>query len=175
MSIRHVVEHALLSYYGDSADPDALVGEVLAQYTAECEAAVLRRAADAISVLPQDYECDPGWGDAVERLRATAAGIEAKAREKSSPAGVDATPAEVDRAYRDGYATGRLHAGADGVVLAGYLPVFTTSSGTDCPISELRHRSCGGLAQGVGPHSLIDLMALAARHECPTTGKDGRR
>lgn len=170
MSIRHVVEHALLSYYGDSADPDALVGKVLAQYTAECEAAVLRRAADAISVLPQDYECDPGRGDAVERLRRTADGIE----EKSSPAGADATPAEADRAYCDGYAAGRMHAGPDGVILSDFAPVFTTSSGTDCPISELRHRSCGGLLQGVGPHTLVDLMALAARHECQPTRKDGR-
>lgn len=52
------------------------------------EAAVLRRAADAIESLPQDYECDPGRCDAVERLRRTAAGIE----EKCSPAGADATP-----------------------------------------------------------------------------------
>lgn len=52
------------------------------------EAAVLRRAADAINTLPQDYECDPGRGDAAERLRRTAAGIE----EKSSPAGAVATP-----------------------------------------------------------------------------------
>ncbi|HEY8985696.1 MAG TPA: hypothetical protein VIU15_39760 [Streptomyces sp.] len=116
MSIRHVVEHALLSYYGDSADPDALVGEVLAQYTAECEAAVLRRAADAISVLPQDYECDPGRGDAVERLRATAAGIEAEVKEKSSPTGADATPTRADhlldtiRAQGGRWTTGRVQA-----------------------------------------------------------------
>lgn len=42
---------------------------------AAAEAAVLRRAADAIEALPQDYECDPGRGDAVERLRRTADGI----------------------------------------------------------------------------------------------------
>lgn len=42
------------------------------------EAAVLRRAADAISALPQDYECDPGRGDAAERLLRTAEGIEEK-------------------------------------------------------------------------------------------------
>lgn len=172
MSIRHVVQHALLSYYSDSADPDAIVRELLAQYTAECEVAVLRRAADAISTLPQDYECDPGRGDAVERLRRTAAGIE---REKSSPR-ADATPTEADLAYRDGYTTGRSHAGADGVVLTQYVPVFTTSSGDDYPISELRHRTCEGLVQGLGPHTLADLMALAARHERDhTTGKDGRQ
>lgn len=53
------------------------------------EAAVLRRAADAISALPQDYECDPGRGDAVERLRRTAAGVE----EKASATAPTATPA----------------------------------------------------------------------------------
>lgn len=64
---------------------------------AMAEAAVLRKAADAINALPQDYECDPGWGDAAERLRRTADGIEKKTghadgQEKSSPTGVDATP-----------------------------------------------------------------------------------
>ncbi|MBZ3909390.1 hypothetical protein [Streptomyces acidiscabies] len=171
MSIRHVIESALRAYYADAAEPGPIARDVLAQYTAGCEAAVLRRAADAIAALPQDYECDPGRGDAVERLRRTAAGIE---REKSSPVGADATPTEADRAYRDGYTTGRMHAGPDGWRLAEYTPVFTTSDGTDRPISELRHRSCGGLLQGVGPHSLVDLMALAAQHECQhTPRKDG--
>ncbi|HEY8985697.1 MAG TPA: hypothetical protein VIU15_39765 [Streptomyces sp.] len=82
--------------------------------------------------------------------------------------------AETDPVYRDGYATGRTQAGPDGWSLAEFTPVFTTSDGTDRAISELRHRSCGGLVQGVGPHSLIDLMALAARHECQPTRKDGR-
>lgn len=60
------------------------------------EAAVLRRAADAISALPQDYECDPGRGDAVERLRRTAAGIE----EKSSRSAAIATPTDAQRRAR---------------------------------------------------------------------------
>ena len=60
------------------------------------EAAVLRRAADAIEALPQDYECDPGRGDCVERLRRTAAGIE----EKCSPTGATATPREQARERR---------------------------------------------------------------------------
>lgn len=33
------------------------------------KAAVLREAADAINALPEDYECDPGRGDAAELLR----------------------------------------------------------------------------------------------------------
>lgn len=32
-------------------------------------AAVLREAADAINAMPQDYECDPGRGDAADLLR----------------------------------------------------------------------------------------------------------
>lgn len=60
---------------------------------AMAEAAVLRRAADALNALPQDYECDPGWGDAAERLRRTADGIE----EKSSRPAADATPGPTGR------------------------------------------------------------------------------
>ncbi|MGW0131944.1 hypothetical protein [Streptomyces sp. NPDC003299] len=72
---------------------------------AMAEAAVLRRAADALNALPQDYECDPGWGDAAERLRRTADGVEQgwnrpAVGEKSSPAGADATPASADTARR---------------------------------------------------------------------------
>jgi hypothetical protein len=64
---------------------------------AMAEAAVLRRAADALNALPQDYECDPGWGDAAERLRRTADGIEQgrdrpASGEKCSPVGAGATP-----------------------------------------------------------------------------------
>lgn len=81
--------------------------------------------------------------------------------------------AETDPVYRSGYATGRQHAGADGWALGNFTPVFTTSSGDDCPATELRCTACGGLVQGVGPHTLIDLMALASQHECPTR-KDGR-
>ncbi|MEV0963298.1 hypothetical protein AB0J25_12030 [Streptomyces sp. NPDC049910] len=35
----------------------------------EYRAAVLLEAADAINALPQDYECDPGRGDAADLLR----------------------------------------------------------------------------------------------------------
>lgn len=84
---------------------------------------------------------------------------------------------ETDPVYASGYATGRTHAGADGWILRTFLPVFTTSDGSDCPVTELRCTTCRGLVQGVGPHTLIDLMALAAKHECKpaTTRKDGDR
>lgn len=49
---------------------------------AMAEAGVLLRAADAINALPQDWECDPGRGDAAELLRVMAAAAE----ETSSPA-----------------------------------------------------------------------------------------
>lgn len=82
--------------------------------------------------------------------------------------------AETDPVYRSGYRTGRAHAGPEGWALNQFTPVFTTSDGTDCAATELRHTACGGLVQGVGPHTLIDLMALAAQHECqPTARKDG--
>ncbi|MFI9340018.1 hypothetical protein ACIG0D_01880 [Streptomyces sp. NPDC052773] len=81
---------------------------------------------------------------------------------------------ETDPVYRSGYRTGRDHSGPGGWALSRFTPVFTTSDGTDCPATELRCTDCRGLVQGVGPHTLIDLMALAAQHECqPTTGKDG--
>lgn len=66
---------------------------------AMAEAAVLRRAADALNALPQDYECDPGWGDAAERLRRTADGIEKRGagEGKSSRPAADATPGRVDQ------------------------------------------------------------------------------
>jgi hypothetical protein len=81
--------------------------------------------------------------------------------------------AETDPVYRSGYRMGRAHTGADAWDLAGFVPVFTTSDGSDCPATELRHQACTELVQGVGPHDLIDLMALAARHECTTPRKDG--
>ncbi len=89
-------------------------------------------------------------------------------RERFARAVMAVADAETDPVYRSGYATGRQHAGADGWRLGGFTPVFTTSAGDDCPATELRHAPCGGLIQGVGPHTLIDLMALASQHECPT-------
>ncbi|MGW6481269.1 hypothetical protein ACWGDS_25810 [Streptomyces sp. NPDC055059] len=35
MSARHVIEHALRAYYADSAEPNAIARELLAQYDAE--------------------------------------------------------------------------------------------------------------------------------------------
>jgi hypothetical protein len=79
-----------------------------------------------------------------------------------------------DEAYREGYATGRSHSGADGWVLDQFSAVFTTSDGGDRAVGEVRCNACRALMQGVGPQTLIDLMALAARHECKTPRKDGR-
>ncbi|MEV7389566.1 hypothetical protein [Streptomyces sp. NPDC091215] len=70
MSADDLVFSALIASHPDPATASRAL--------AMAEAAVLRRAADAINALPQDYECDPGWGDAAERLRRTAAGIEEK-------------------------------------------------------------------------------------------------
>ncbi|MFG2225344.1 hypothetical protein [Streptomyces sp. NPDC048644] len=58
-----------VSLLGDSWTPrettDARVQRVYAAVRAE----VLREAADTINALPQDYECDPGRGDAADLLR----------------------------------------------------------------------------------------------------------
>ena len=86
--------------------------------------------------------------------------------EVPGPEGGVAVNKFTDRVYSDAYATGRTHAGAAGWVLAAFVPVFSRSDGSDREVTELRHRDCGQLVQGVGPHTLIDLMALAARHEC---------
>jgi len=53
--------------------------------------------------------------------------------------------------------------------LRDFTPVFTTSDGSDCPATELRDVLCGGLVQGVGPHTLLDLTALADSHDCQNT------
>jgi hypothetical protein len=59
-----------------------------------------------------------------------------------------------------------MHTGADGWILSQFSAVFPTSDGSDCPVNHLRCSACNGLEQGLGPHTLIDLMALASRHEC---------
>ncbi|WP_326779668.1 hypothetical protein OG481_01905 [Streptomyces longwoodensis] len=94
-------------------------------------------------------------------------------RERFARAVMAVADAETDPVYRSGYRMGRAYTGADAWDLAGFVAVFTTSDGSDCPATELRHQACTELVQGVGPHDLIDLMALAARHECPTPRKDG--
>ncbi|MCX4703925.1 hypothetical protein [Streptomyces sp. NBC_01373] len=89
-------------------------------------------------------------------------------------AAMQAADTELDPVYSNAYRVGHMHAGAAGWRLVDFTPVFTTSDGTDHPAAELRCQVCGGLEQGVGPQSLIDLMALASRHECPATRKDDR-
>jgi hypothetical protein len=50
--------------------------------------------------------------------------------------------------------------------LRDFTPLWTRSDGSDVPATELRCILCGGLVQGVGPHTLLDLTALAAQHHC---------
>jgi hypothetical protein len=74
---------------------------------------------------------------------------------------------ELDPVYRSGYGTGRMHAGAGGFVLDTFEAVISTSDGSYGAAEEYRCRTCGAIgAQGEGPKSLLDLMAMAARHEC---------
>ena len=83
MSADDFVFSTLIAHHPDPA----MASRALQVAEASAEVAVLRRAADAISALPQDYECAPGRGDAVERLRRTADGIEEKSSREA-----DATP-----------------------------------------------------------------------------------
>ncbi|MFD3574730.1 hypothetical protein [Streptomyces sp. NPDC058644] len=74
---------------------------------------------------------------------------------------------ETDPVYRDGYATGRMHAGSGSQVFANFEAVISTSDGSYGTAEEYRCRNCGAIgAQGLGARSLLDLMAMAARHEC---------
>ena len=80
---------------------------------------------------------------------------------------LDPTTAAVDLlAQHDANTTGRLR---------DFAPVWTASDGSDIPASELRCILCGGLVQGVGPHTLLDLNALATSHDCQNNRKDGRQ
>lgn len=81
---------------------------------------------------------------------------------------------ETDPVYRSGYATGRMHAGAQSSVFADFEAVTSTSDGSHGVAEEYRCRKCGAIgAQGEGPRTLLDLMAMAARHEClPRVGGD---
>jgi hypothetical protein len=59
-------------------------------------------------------------------------------------------------------------------LLRDFAPVWTRSDGSDVPAAELRNKVCGCLVQGVGPHTLLDLMALANQHNCQNNRKDVR-
>lgn len=104
---------------------------------AMAEAAVLRRAADALNALPQDFECDPGWGDAAERLRRTADGIEEKSSREA-----DATPE-----------------GSHERRLAQLLDTIRTHRGTWSPkrVQELRRFTGGPTQRTTAKHDLAEL------------------
>jgi hypothetical protein len=88
-------------------------------------------------------------------------------RERFARAVMAVADTETDPVYRSGYATGRTHAGADGFVLDGFEAVISTSNGSYGTADEYRCRACGAIgAQGVDAKSLLDLIAMAARHEC---------
>jgi hypothetical protein len=93
--------------------------------------------------------------------------------ERLARAAMAVADTETDPVYRSGYATGRAHAGTSGWVLQLFTPVISLSDGSDRHATELRCAT-GHLVQGVGPHTLLDLMALAARHECQPGGGERR-
>lgn len=76
----------------------------------------------------------------------------------------------VEALCRDAFAVGRESAGADGFKLDDFRAVFSRSDGSDRPVNELRC-NCGRLVQRPGDASLLDLVILAARHECKPGGE----
>lgn len=92
-----------------------------ARLTAErvtLRAAVLREAADDINALPQDYECDPGRGDAADPLRSMADG-----------AGKDTCKGESTRAAEPGFfQPGRTYTDGTGYT----APEVTTIFQVEC-------------------------------------------
>ena len=81
----------------------------------------------------------------------------------------------LDALVKETFAAGRASAGADGFKLDGFRAVFSLSDGSDRPVNELRCR-CGHLVPRPGDASLLDLVTLAARHECkPGDGDADRR
>jgi hypothetical protein len=62
--------------------PSSISHEGAEQFLAAYRAEVLREAAAAVNALPQDYECDPGRGDAAELLRRMA---DEASEERSTP------------------------------------------------------------------------------------------
>ncbi|MFF4179652.1 hypothetical protein [Streptomyces sp. NPDC001750] len=80
-----------------------LVGEQVTAYAAAIYAAALNAGADAIAALPQDYECDPGRGDAVKLLRRLAADSTPAAVQgpKGLKTETEARPAELTQAETD--------------------------------------------------------------------------
>lgn len=74
---------------------------------------------------------------------------------------------ETDSVYRSGYATGRTHAGVESFRLDRFEAVISSSNGSYGAAEEYRCRDCGAVgAQGVESKSLLDLIAMASRHEC---------
>ena len=163
MSARAEIELALENHFRREDDPRTAVRRALGRYNAERQAEALRAAADAPEARTERYIAALRSADMyalVERrddLKRFAEAVIAVANDETDPV------------YRSGYAAGRMHAGGGGR-LRDFTAVWTTSDGGDCPATELRCVLCGGLVQGVGPHTLLDLMALAAQHDCQTTG-----
>ncbi|MBL1107387.1 hypothetical protein JK361_22735 [Streptomyces sp. 5-8] len=170
MSIRDVIERALRVYYADSAEPNAIARDLLAQYDAERDDA---REQSSRPTVAGSRDCAYP-AERIERyitaLREadTYAQLERRDdRERFARAVMAVADAETDPVYRSGYGTGREHAGAAGWLLQDFEAVISTSDGSHGVAGEYRCRTCGAIgAQGTGPRSLLDLVAMAARHEC---------
>lgn len=126
--------------------------------------------AEAIAALQGLHDINPNGRRAPQLAFAIGAllGTRDFPGEVPSGGGIAVNPF-TDQVYRDAYATGRDHAGAKGWLFENFEAVAFTNYGPSdsLPANEYRCRKCGAIGgQGTGVKSLLDLMAMAARHEC---------
>lgn len=172
MSAAETIHIALTKHLRGAPSPCTAADNLLAQYNTARRTEAFN---EAIAALQAMHDLAPNGPRAAQL--AFSVGVLMGTRDfpsdvPSADGGI-AVNAFTDRVYRDAYATGRAHAGVAGWRLAEFFPAFNTSDGTDCPVSEQRHRPCGELIQSVGPQSLIDLMAMAAQHKCEYSTEGG--
>lgn len=166
MSIRDDILTALRQAYGNGPGPWGLTAEqLLARYDTDRE----KSSRPAVDATPgATYE--PRTERYMAALRTADPYALVERRDdlaRFAVAAIAAADTELDPVYRDAYGTGREHAGAAGWLLQHFEAVTSTSNGSYGVAEEYRCRTCGAIgAQGEGPRSLLDLVAMAARHEC---------
>lgn len=151
-------------WYGDGWNSAITCLEEIAEYQAPDDEAypgelqMLRALALGIRVAARKADMD-----AVQSLALDHAARDGDARDKTRPV-------SADDAVRDAFAAGREAAGADGWKLSDFRAVFSRSDGSDRPVNELRC-TCGEIVPKPGNASLLDLVIVAARHQCRPDGE----
>lgn len=151
-------------WYGDGWNSAITVLEEIADYRTPDDEAypgelqMLRALALGIRVAARKADMDQ-----VQYLALDHAARDGDARDKTRPV-------SADDAVRDAFAAGREGAGADGWKLSDFRAVFSRSDGSDRPVNELRC-VCGEIVPKPGNASLLDLVIVAAHHECRPDGE----